>query len=586
MVRPEQPLSAPPQTVEQLRAQVEELRLRLQEAEETIHAVRTGAVDAFVVEEPGGQRVFTLAGADRPYRLFVEEMQQGAATLHADGTIAWCNSRLAELLKEPYEKLLGSNLGDYFSPESRPIYDNLLWQGRNRTGRGEAHLQRSDGAPVPAYLTFSALSEDCGTAMGVLITDLTSQRHHEQLTAAHHAARESEERLRLAHQVARMGTFEWNVQTGVVAWDADLEAMYGLPRGGFPGTQPAWEQLIHPEDREEAVRRVRQSMETSTFDGEWRVIWADGSVHWIAGRATVFRDEEGQPIKLFGVNMDITERKQREEALRTAQTLLQQHASELEARVAERTADLQATNEQLETFVYSIAHDLREPLRSMEGFSAMLLKEAAPILSEECQDYASRINRSAQFMDALLTDLLAFSQISQQRIELKPVSLDMVLQGVLLLLEKEIQEKQARIELAGSWPYVLGHAPTLGQVIFNLINNALKFTAPGVVPTVRVRAEELPAEAFALPAARPRNGQLPAPGPWVRVSVQDNGVGIAPEHHEQVFRIFTRLHGKMFAGTGIGLAIVQKAIERMSGRLGLESAPGQGSRFWFCLRKA
>jgi signal transduction histidine kinase len=235
-------------------------------------------------------------------------------------------------------------------------------------------------------------------------------------------------------------------------------------------------------------------------------------------------------------------------------------------RVAERTADLRATNEQLEAFVYSIAHDLRAPLRSMEGFSAFLLEETRASLSETARDYATRIHRSAQFLDALLQDLLSFSRVTQQRINMATVNLEAVVQSVCSRLEKQIEEKKARVDTTGPWPTVLAHEPTLGQVIFNLLDNALKFAVPGQPPWVRLRTEEQ--------------------GRVVRVWVEDDGIGIAPEHQEQVFRLFTRLHGETYGGTGIGLAIVQKGIERMGGRVGLESKAGQGSRFWFELQSA
>jgi len=189
-----------------LQAEIEDLRRRLEEAEETIHAIRSGAVDALVFDEANGPRIYTLETADRPYRLLVEQMQQGAATLQADGTIVYCNVRLAQLLEVPHERLIGAALHDFVAPADRAAYDNLLGQGRNRSGQGEARLQRADGALVPAYLTFNPLPKDCGADIGVLVTDLTSQRHHEQLAAAHEAladaARRKDEFLAtLAHEL-------------------------------------------------------------------------------------------------------------------------------------------------------------------------------------------------------------------------------------------------------------------------------------------------------------------------------------------------------------------------------------------------
>ena len=180
--------------LETLRAENEELRRRMEEAEETIRAIQNGAVDAFVVQEAADHQVYTLEAADRPYRLFVEQMQQGAATLQGDGTIVYCNGRLADMLSMPQDKLTGMAFHDCIAVEDQSLYENLLRQGQTRSGRGEARLRRADGGLVPTYLTFYALRLDCGTVIRVLITDLTSQRHHEQLMDAHEALRESEER--------------------------------------------------------------------------------------------------------------------------------------------------------------------------------------------------------------------------------------------------------------------------------------------------------------------------------------------------------------------------------------------------------
>ena len=182
---------------------IAELRRRLEEAEETIRAIQTGAVDAFVVDGPAGNRVYTLEGAERPYRLLVEEMQQAAVTLYADGTIAYCNRRLAELVKIPHEKLIGTPLRDLVAIEDREIYENLLWQGLNRSGRGEARLRRTDGGLRPSYFTFNVLPKDSGAAVGVLITDLTTQKHHEQLAQALEQLRSSEVALRDSDRALR-----------------------------------------------------------------------------------------------------------------------------------------------------------------------------------------------------------------------------------------------------------------------------------------------------------------------------------------------------------------------------------------------
>jgi PAS domain S-box-containing protein len=146
--------------------------------------------------------------------------------------------------------------------------------------------------------------------------------------------RESAERLRLAQAVARIGTFEWNVQTGVNRWTPDLEKMYGLQPGEFAGTQRSWEQLVHPDDRAEAVRRVAEAVEQGSFEGEWRVVWPDGSVHWLAGRAWMFKDEAGRPFRLIGVNIDVTKQKQAENAVRTSESRLKLFIDHAPAAIA------------------------------------------------------------------------------------------------------------------------------------------------------------------------------------------------------------------------------------------------------------
>ncbi len=263
---------------------------------------------------------------------------------------------------------------------------------------------------------------------------------------------------------------------------------------------------------------------------------------------------------------DISARKQAEGALQDATQELSRHAAELENLVSLRTAELKLSNTQLETFVYSIAHDLRAPLRTMQGFSEILVQEHAKNLDEQGREFANYINAAAQTMDRLLTDLLAFSQISQQKLELTPVDLEAVVISAVSGCDAQIQQTNAIVECNPPWPQVRGHATTLRQVLLNLISNALKFVS-GKTAQVKVYAE-------------------PRPGGLVRIWVEDNGIGIPTEFQEKIFHVFQRLHTVEFAGTGIGLAIVQKGMERMGGSVGLISVPGEGSRFWVELRQS
>jgi signal transduction histidine kinase/DNA-binding response OmpR family regulator len=245
---------------------------------------------------------------------------------------------------------------------------------------------------------------------------------------------------------------------------------------------------------------------------------------------------------------------------------VQRHAAELEQRVAERTAELREINVELEAFSYSVSHDLRTPLRSIQGFAQILLEEYEDRLEAVGRDYVQRIVAAARRMDSLTEGLLTYSRLSRTAVELIPISLEEVVEDALIQLEPEIRSKEAQVAVERPLPQVMGHYVTLVQAVANLLANSLKFVAPGVRPQVRVWAEE-------------RDDR-------VYFRLRDNGIGIAPEYQERIFRIFERLHGPdTYAGTGIGLSIVHKGVERMGGQVGVESAPDQGSTFWVELRK-
>jgi len=239
-----------------------------------------------------------------------------------------------------------------------------------------------------------------------------------------------------------------------------------------------------------------------------------------------------------------------------------------EEEIERRAEEVGAVNKELEAFSYSVSHDLRAPLRAMQGFAQALSEDFADRLGPVAQDYTRRIVAAACRMDALIQDLLAYSRLSRVQILLEPLDLRSVMAQVKAHTEGEFREPGALLEVAipEAFPHVMAHSTTLAHVVTNLLTNAAKFVACGVRPHVRVWAEER--------------------GEWVRLWVEDNGIGIAPEHQDRIFRVFERLHGSdTYPGTGIGLAIAAKGTERMGGRAGVESTPGKGSKFWIELPK-
>jgi signal transduction histidine kinase len=239
----------------------------------------------------------------------------------------------------------------------------------------------------------------------------------------------------------------------------------------------------------------------------------------------------------------------------------------LERQVEERTAQLTQVNRELDAFAYTISHDLRAPLRAMHGYADALMEDYGPVLPEEGHRFARRIVAAAGRMEDLIRDILTYSRLAREEVSVRPVALQTTVERVIADAELQIRETKAVVEVKHPLPDVMAHPPTLIQAAANLLSNAMKFVPPDRTPRICIRAEE-------------RDGR-------VRLWIEDNGIGIDLAHQERVFQPFQRLHGvESYPGTGIGLAIVSRSLERMDGRSGVISRPGEGSRFWIELWSA
>ena len=348
----------------------------------------------------------------------------------------------------------------------------------------------------------------------------------------------------------------------IVLWTHGMELLYGFTPQEAVGTIS--HKLLHTEFPVPLDRINQVVLDQGQWRGELVHRKRGGELVHVVSTWTRHLDAEGQPTAVIEVNNDISERKKGEEEIRTLN-------ADLERRVQQRTAQLEETNLELESFAYTISHDLRAPLRTMHGFSQALLEDYRERLDETAADYIQRIGAAAARMDLLIQDLLSYSRLSRKDLRLEPVNLSAALRDALEQLQGAIRESRAVIEIAAPLPVVLGQFQVLTQVLGNLVSNAIKFVPRGLPPRVQIRAE------------RQGSGAIKT----VRLTIEDNGIGIEPKHRAQIFQVFHRLHGvDSYPGTGIGLAIVRKGIERLGGVYGVESAPERGSRFWIELPEA
>lgn len=312
------------------------------------------------------------------------------------------------------------------------------------------------------------------------------------------------------------------------------------------------------ETREAALRSVACAREGRTSRFRGFCLTCAGNPRWWDVVVSAIPDAQGRPTMILSVSRDVTTLREAEESLVNSRAVLEKHASELEKRVEERTLKLQETINELSSFSYSISHDLRAPLRAMQSFADILAEECGERLTSDGREYLRRIAAAANRMDRLIQDVLVYSRVARTEMPLERIELGTLIAGIIESYPQFLNEKDgitASLPLAA----VRGNPTALTQCLSNLLGNAIKFGAANRKPQIRIWTERI------------------EPG-WVRLNVSDNGIGIAPEDHAKIFGIFYQIdpHGE---GTGIGLAIARKAVERMGGKLSLTSALAEGSVF-------
>jgi PAS domain S-box-containing protein len=462
--------------------------------------------------------------------------------------------------------------GQFFFEGEIPDRESFRLQARRYGFDEQRYLEALDAVP---RLSRDALEK--GVAFFVKLAQMLSLTGYNNLKLARllserdaltRSLQSSQQRLRIALEAAEMGTWVYTFADQVCECGEHAQSLYGLSSSRFIHDDEGMKKLIHPEDLDgmwEALRAAVDPAGPGRYHTEYRTRHPDGTYRWLSVWGLVEFEGEGKerrPVRMIGASRDISASKEAEAALQKAQEALRAHAQDLEHTVARRTARLQETVAELEHFSYAIVHDMRAPLRAMQGF--------ADIVEQECmgchrgsQEYFRRIRVATARMDQLITDSLNYSKALRQELPLEPVDLSALLRD-LVDTYPNLQPDKAHIDLQGPLPVVLGNPSALTQCFSNLLGNAAKFGKPYKIPNIIVRAEE----------PRQCSGQE-----MIRIWVEDDGIGIPETLLPRVFDMFQR-GSNTHEGTGIGLAIVRKVVERMGGRSGVESQEGQGSRFW------
>ncbi len=374
-----------------------------------------------------------------------------------------------------------------------------------------------------------------------------AQQEIDERRRAEQMARETEERFGLLVDAATdYAIILLDPDGRIASWNDGAKRILGFAEAEAVGLSVS--RLFSPEDEapSASAAELAKAREVGSAPDERWYVRKDGTRFWASGHTVVLRADDGSLRGYAKIMRDLTERKLSEE--------------ELEQRVQQRTMELNEAVQELEAFSYSVSHDLRSPLRSIRGFTELALEEAGPRLNETERGYLNRVQRAVRRLDQLISDLLAYTRVSKTRVELVPVDLHSLAMD-LRREHPEFQPPDAQVRIEGQLLPVMGNVAYLTQCLTNLLGNAVKFVRSGQPPEVWIWSERR--------------------GANVRLYVRDAGIGIPAEHVHRVFEMFERLHVSAgYEGTGVGLAIVRRAVQRMKGTVGVTSTEGVGSTFW------
>jgi PAS domain S-box-containing protein len=502
-----------------------------------------------------------LRESEERFRATFENAAVGIAHVGLDGRWLKVNERLCEILGYSRDELLQLTFADVTHPEDLEedwSQARAVLAGALQTYSMEKRYVRKQGTTVWVNITVSLMRDSAGKPVCFIsiVEDISERKHAEE------ALRQSEERFR--ELADNMSQFAWMADsTGSLFWYN--QRWYEYTGSNFEEMQGwGWQRVHHPDH----VDRVSEKFRSAVREGKpWEDVFPlrsrMGEYRWFLSRALPIHDRQGAVIRWFGTNTDITEQLEAEKSLRESQEQFRQLNENLERRIEERTAQLASANRELEAFAYSVSHDLRAPLRAVDGYGRALVEDYEAILGEEGSRLIGRIRSATQRMSQLIEDLLNLSRVSRSEMTIAEVDLSKLAESIVRELRRSEPERQVKVSIA---PHLVtrGDERLLGVVLENLLGNAWKFTSKTEEASIRFD--------------RFRQDQKTV------FRVCDNGAGFNMAYIDQLFAPFHRLHKESeFPGTGIGLATVQRIVHRHGGEVWAEAQKGHGATFYFTI---
>jgi PAS domain S-box-containing protein len=513
----------------------------------------------------------TLIETETRYKRIVETANEGIMISDTKGLIKFVNPKMVKMLGYSNEEILGKPIQYFIDPsyhdkKLKDIHD----MGEDLDELYEIKFIRKDGSDLWAHVSATANYDYKGQQIGYLemFSDITRRKRAEE------ALEKSERNLADAQRIGHIGSWKWNIQTGELDWSDELYSIYGVDFHTFTPTMDSFANFIHPDDKETINNILNQISEDKSVEFDFRIITEQNSTRILRTIAKITsHDEDGNPLIITGINQDVTEKKKAEEKLQELIESGKKLTAELKVsneelintqyKLKETINKLEISNKELEQFAYVASHDLQEPLRMVASFTQLLERRYKEKLDEDADDYIGFIVEGANRMKDLIDDLLAFSRLNTEKKEFESTDLNQILENVLSNLKSTIEEEDAHIT-NDKLPVINCDSSQISQVFQNLISNSIKFHQ--TPPRIHISVEENDNE-------------------WI-LEVNDEGIGIDTENQQKIFDVFSRLHTRdEFEGTGIGLSICKRIVERHGGRIWVKSETGKGSTFYFTIPK-